>query len=55
MNKNNTTGYKGVLATPSGKYQARLGYKGKKLYTGLYDTAEAVRSRAMELYGEYYQ
>jgi hypothetical protein len=55
--KNNTTGYKGVLATPSGKYQARLGYKGKKLYLGLFETreeaAECVRLKTLELYGEF--
>jgi hypothetical protein len=55
----NTTGYKGVLATPSGRFQARLGYKRKKLYIGLYDTAEeaaqAVKEVAMELYGEFHE
>lgn len=55
--KNNTSGYKGVLSTPSGKFQARLGYKGKKLYIGLYATAEeaaeAVKLKSIELYGEF--
>jgi hypothetical protein len=55
--KNNTTGYKGVLSTPSGKFQARLGYRGKKLYLGLFKTAEeaaeCVRQKSLELYGEF--
>jgi hypothetical protein len=54
---NNTTGYKGVLATPSGKFQARLGYNGTKLYLGLFSTAEeaaeCVRKRSLELFGEF--
>jgi hypothetical protein len=55
--KNNTTGFKGVLATPNGKFQARLGYKGKKLYLGLFDTAEeayeCVVEVTKELHGEF--
>lgn len=55
--KNNTTGYKGVLRTPSGKFQARLGYNGVKLYLGLFKTAEeaneCVISKTKELYGEF--
>ena len=54
---NNTTGYKGVLATPNGKFQARLGYKGRKLYLGLFNTAEeaheCVVAKTKELYGEF--
>jgi hypothetical protein len=55
--KNNTTGYKGVLRTPNGKFQARLGYNGKKLYLGLFETAEdaaaCVKAKTIELYGEF--
>lgn len=55
--KNNTTGYKGVLTTPSGKFQARLGYNGKKLYLGLFETAEeaaeCVAEHTRRLYGEF--
>lgn len=55
--KNNTTGYKGVLTTPSGKFQARLGYNGKKLYLGLFKTAEeaaeCVAEHTRRLYGEF--
>jgi len=54
---NNTTGYKGVLATPNGKFQARLGYRGIKLYLGLFDTREKAYERVLEetkrLYGEF--
>jgi hypothetical protein len=57
MPKNNTTGFKGVLATPNGKFQARLGYKGKKLYLGLFETAEeayeCVVEVTKELHGEF--
>jgi hypothetical protein len=55
--KNNTTGYKGVLTTPSGKFQARLGYDKKKLYLGLFNTAEeaaeCVALHTRRLYGEF--
>ena len=55
--KNNTTGYKGVLATPNGKFQARLGFNGKKLYLGLFNTAEeaaeCVKEHTRRLYGEF--
>lgn len=54
---NNTTGFKGVLKTPSGKFQARLGYNGKKLYLGLFPTAEeaakCVEENTRRLYGEF--
>jgi hypothetical protein len=55
--KNNTSGFKGVLKTPNGKFQARLGYNGVKLYLGLFDTAEAANEKVIaktrELYGEF--
>jgi hypothetical protein len=55
--KNNTTGFKGVLRTPNGKFQARLGFNGKKLYLDLFDTAEeaneCVKNKTLELYGEF--
>lgn len=38
--KNNTIGYKGVVSTPSGKFQARANKNGVKLYLGLFKTAE---------------
>jgi len=55
--RNNTSGYKGVLKTPNGKFQARLGYNGVKLYLGLFNTAEeaneCVINKTKELYGEF--
>ena len=55
--RNNTSGYKGVLKTPSGKFQARLGFNGKKLYLGLFNSAEeaaeCVKRVTKELYGEF--
>ena len=57
LSANNTTGYKSVLRTASGEFQARLGYKGKKLYLGLFTTAEeaneCVLKHTKELYGEF--
>jgi hypothetical protein len=54
---NNTLGYKGVIKTPSGKYQARLGYNGVKLYLGLFNTAEeaskCIELKRLELHGEF--
>jgi phosphotransferase system IIB component len=53
----NTTGFKGVLKTKNGKFQARLGHKGKKLYLGLFKTAEeaakCVKEHTKKLYGEF--
>lgn len=55
--KNNTIGYKGVIKTPNGKFQARLGYNGKKLYLGLFETAEeasrCIEINRRELFGEF--
>jgi|JI10StandDraft_1071094.scaffolds.fasta_scaffold1062880_1 hypothetical protein len=55
--KNNTTGYKWVLATPSGKFQARPNHNGKKIYAGLFDTAEEAYNVSLkimrELHGEF--
>lgn len=57
LSSNNTSGYKNVLKTPNGKFQARLGYKGKKLYLGLFNTAEEANECVLlttkELYGEF--
>jgi len=55
--KNSSTGVKVVHLTPSGKYQARFGHKGKKLYIGLYDTIEeadkACKEKRKELHDEF--
>ena len=57
IQKNNTLGYRGVIRTPNGKYQARLGHKGVKLYLGLFDTAEqasaCIEQKRVELHGEF--
>jgi hypothetical protein len=57
LSKNNTTGYRGILKTPSDKYQARLTVDGKKLYLGLFKTPEeafnCVEQKRKELYGEF--
>jgi hypothetical protein len=57
LNKNNTTGFRGVVKTPNGNFQARFTENGKKLYLGLFNTAEeafnCVEKRRKELYGEF--
>lgn len=57
VQKNSSTKLRGVHKTPSGKYQARLGYKGKKLYLGLFDTPEEAarvcEEKRRELHGEF--
>jgi hypothetical protein len=57
LSKNNTTGYRGIIKTPSGKYQARLTIDGKKLYLGLFNTPKeafnCVEQKRKELYGEF--
>ena len=54
---NSSTGIKGVHKTPSGKYQARLGIDGIKLYIGLFDNKEeadeAVTFVRRKLHGEF--
>jgi len=57
--KNNTSGYKGVFVDkrwPS-RWRAKIGYKGKRISLGSYNTPEeayqAYRKAAIELYGEY--
>ena len=40
MSKNNTSGYKGVYKTPSGKYQAQIMVNRKVICLGKFDTAE---------------
>ena len=55
--KSNTTGYKGVVLASSKRYTAKLGYLGKKLHLGTYDTAidaaKAYDRKAKQLHGEF--
>ncbi|MDQ0154927.1 hypothetical protein [Robertmurraya andreesenii] len=56
IQKNNTTGVKGVTTKKykdKTKYMAQLGYKGKNIYLGIYDTLEKAieaRLKGEELY-----
>lgn len=54
--KDNSTGYRGI-SKKGNKYQAMITYKCKKIYIGLFDTAEeahiAYLNKAKELHGEY--
>ena len=54
--RDNSTGYRGVTKKGN-KYQAMITYKCKKIYVGLFDTAEeahiAYLNKAKELHGEY--
>ena len=55
---NNTSGYKGVCFIKSKeKWRARIGYNGKKIYIGLFNTAKeasyAYKEKAIELHGEF--
>lgn len=56
-NRNNTSGYKGVTKTGSGKWQAKVCYRGKTYCFGSYETPEQahkVREReAKRLHGEF--
>jgi len=55
--KLNTSGYKGVVRIPNGKYMATIGLNYKTIYVGCFDTAkEAAAARAIaasKLLGEY--
>lgn len=57
MNKNNTTGFKGVFRTESGKFFSHIGSKGKYRYLGTFDTPEEAHAvycaAAEELHGEF--
>nr|DAG21035.1 MAG TPA: ethylene-responsive transcription factor [Bacteriophage sp.] len=48
--KNNTTGYRGVVRTPSGRYYTAVYYKGKQYHAkGTFDTAEDAYNAAEKL------
>lgn len=57
INKNNTTGLKGVFDNGHGKFIARIQHNGKKLNLGTYKTkeeaAEVYRLKALEIQGEF--
>lgn len=58
MRKGNTSGYKGVTFHRStGKWRARVGYKNKQIYLGLFNTPEeaykAYCNKAIELFGDF--
>ena len=44
--KDNKSGFRGVFCTPSGKYRVSIGFRGKRIYLGVYNTfEEAVAAR----------
>jgi hypothetical protein len=57
LQKNNTSGYKGVIKTPFNTWAARIKYKQKKIHLGTFkckeEAARAYNSKAKELFGEF--
>lgn len=57
-NKNNTTGYKGVIKMVNNKYKSRISYEGKRIILGSFNTPQEAHlkyiEKAKELYGEFY-
>lgn len=56
--KNNTSGYKGVIFMPLvGNYQARITVKGKRIYLGVFKTAQqaalAYNKASLEHFGQF--
>lgn len=56
INKNNTTGHRGVMKTKYGKFMVKVGFKRKVYYGGTYDTieeaAEAQEALSKKLWGD---
>lgn len=56
ISRRTKSGYKGVNAVPSGRFNALVHHQGKQLYIGTFDTAqEAARAydvKALEFFGE---
>lgn len=54
-NRNNTTGYRGVLLEPSGKYRARIHHNKRPITIGMFNSPRAAylayRKKAKELWG----
>jgi len=59
LNKNSTTGRKGVKLMPNGKFRARVQAFGKRYSLGCFDTleeaSEARSKKAKELHDEFYR
>jgi hypothetical protein len=59
LQKNNSTGYRGVYVTRDGRYSARITFNGVEYYLGVFNTAEeasaAYETKARELRGEYHR
>lgn len=57
INKNNSSGYKGVIPMPSGKYSAQICHRYIKYHLGVFtdvrEAAKAYNEKAQQLFGEY--
>lgn len=56
--KDNTSGFKGVVSRPSGKYQAKIKHNGKTIHIGTFsspiDAHNAYCKKGIELFGEFF-
>lgn len=57
LNSNNMSGFKGVCQAVNGRWQAQIGFNGRRIHLGYFSTAEeahvSYESKAMELFGEF--
>ena len=57
LNKNNTSGYRGVSTTRDGKYRAYIFFRRKQYHLGIYDDIElaskAYREARKQIYGNF--
>lgn len=51
---NNTSGYRGVYSTPNNKWVAKLGFKGKIIHLGTFDTKEEAHNNYKLAVKEYF-